>query len=491
MKIRTSFWLVFFLVWKLTSISQSVGVGTNTPHSSAQLDVNSTTKGTLITTMSSAQRKAISNPALGLLVFDIDKKTIYMFDGTQWLPFLFSVTEKNPPTYAQAQPSILNQNFGYKVAIYEDYAVIAANNGSAPGVPNSGRAYIFFRDNGVWKMQDILMANDAATGDDFGASVSINANYAIIGAPGADVNGDNNRGSVYVFSRTGTAWSQQNKITASDGQPNDFFGRAVSINNDNFLAIGANGDDIGGNSNQGSAYIFKGTAGIGGFIWTLQAKLTASDGDAGDNLGFSIAMSGSFVIAGAYGDDIGVNIDQGSVYSFYEFTNPAGWTSGQAYHQKITAADGDGSDFFGISVDINFNRLIVGASGDDIGPNPDQGSAYLYFRLGIPPFLWTAPEKITAADGAPNDNFGISVAVSTTHAVVGAYRSGDEAGIINPGSFYIYSGFNLVFSRKVADDVPDTNGYFGFSVAIFAYDILVGAYGKNNNAGQIAFLNVQ
>ena len=119
-----------------------------------------------------------------------------------------------------------------------------------------------------------LTAPDGAAFDQFGISVSISGDTAIIGARADDV-GAIDQGSAYIFVRSGTAWSLQQKLTASDGAASDNFGISVSISGDTAI-IGAYVDDVGTNSNQGSAYIFVRS----GAAWSLQQKLTASDGAA-------------------------------------------------------------------------------------------------------------------------------------------------------------------------------------------------------------------
>ena len=142
-------------------------------------------------------------------------------------------------------------------------------------------------------------------------SISADGAYAVIGARGA--NGQ--RGSAYIFVRSGTSWTQQAMLVASDGAANDNFGYSVSISADGaYAVIGAYGDDAGANSNQGSAYIFVRS----GTSWTQQAKLVASDGAASDYFGWSVSISadGAYVVIGAYADKVGANTTQGSAYIF-------------------------------------------------------------------------------------------------------------------------------------------------------------------------------
>jgi hypothetical protein len=167
----------------------------------------------------------------------------------------------------------------------------------------------------VWALTPIevakLIASDGASNDLFGTSVAVDGDTALIGASDDD-NGDHS-GSAYVFTRSAGVWTEQAKLTASDGATYDNFGYAISVDGDTAL-IGAFGDDDNG-ENSGSAYIFTRNAGV----WTEQAKLTASDGANGDYFGDSVAMDGDTALIGALFDyDIGP--DSGSAYVFSLFS---------------------------------------------------------------------------------------------------------------------------------------------------------------------------
>jgi len=193
-----------------------------------------------------------------------------------------------------------------------------------------------------------IIASDGAKYDYFGGSVAISGDYIIVGAPYAyDLD---NSGSAYIFKRNGTTWTEQDKINTSDSVGRDYFGRSVAISGD-YAVVGAYGgdddaDDAGERS--GSAYIFK----RDGTAWTEQAKITASDGAAGDHFGYSVAISGDYAVVGAYGGD------------------DAGWMSGSAYifkrngtaweeRAKITASDAMAEDFFGTSVAISSDYAVM------------------------------------------------------------------------------------------------------------------------------------
>ena len=203
-----------------------------------------------------------------------------------------------------ASDGVAHDVFGKSVSIFGDYAIISAGS-----VDSNGFCYIFKRSDTGWSQQAKLLASDGASQDLFGYSVSINDDYAVIGACGDDDNGSYS-GSTYIFSRSGTIWTEQAKLTASDGATDNYFGYSVSIFDD-YVVIGAFSDDDNGISS-GSAYVFNRDDTT---CWHQQTKLLAPDGAAYDKFGRSVSMSGNVVIIGADGnDDNGFN--SGSAYVF-------------------------------------------------------------------------------------------------------------------------------------------------------------------------------
>ena len=205
-----------------------------------------------------------------------------------------------------------------------------------------------------------LLASDGATSDSFGYSVAISGDTAIIGAYGDDANGADS-GSGYVYRYNGAEWIQTANLTASDGAAGDFFGYSVAID-DNIALVGAY-DDNG--SNSGSAYVFRFNAPS----WVQEAKLTASDGAAGDSFGVSVALNDDTAIIGAHRDDDN-GADSGSAY-VYRY-NGVEWIEA-----KLTASDGAAGDSFGYSVAISGEAAIIGAWDDDDNGS-GSGSAYLF-----------------------------------------------------------------------------------------------------------------
>jgi len=298
--------------------------------------------------------------------------------------------------------------FGGSVSIDGNYAIVGASGSDANGY-NYGSAYIFKRIGATWTEEQNLFASDGATDDNFGYSVSIDGDYAIVGA----FCDDGRTGSAYIFKRSGSTWTDEQKLTASDGSENDRFGWSVSIDGD-YVIAGAYKDDSG----TGSAYVFK----RNGTSWTEEQKLTASDGATWDQFGYSVSIDGNYAISGANCDDDHGGMS-GSAYVFKR--NGTSWTE----EQKLTASDGAESDFFGMSVSIDGNYAISGANGDD----GFTGSAYVFKRNGT---SWTKKQKLTASDGGTAEEFGWSVSINGNNAIIGAHTDDDNGG--NSGSAYVF-----------------------------------------------------
>jgi subtilisin family serine protease len=179
------------------------------------------------------------------------------------------------------------------------------NNISKPRIKIAD-ALIAISANNPFDFQAKITASDGAAADNFGYSVSISGNTAIVGVYGDD----NLKGSAYIYVRNGNVWTEQQKLTASDGASGDVFGESVSISGDTAI-VGARLDDIDANGNQGSAYIFVRS----GTVWTQQQKLTASDGAAGNEFGRSVSISGDTAVVGEPENDLGsANQNQGSAF---------------------------------------------------------------------------------------------------------------------------------------------------------------------------------
>ncbi len=420
-----------------------------------------------------------ATPTAGTIRWNSTTNDFEGYTGTEWLSLTKSNTlwgepHSNNENYSiTADDGAANDFFGQSVSISGDYAIVGAYLDDVGGNGNQGSAYIFHKSGNNWSQQAKITADDGADNDNFGKSVSISGDYAIVGAFFDKVAGKIDQGSAYIFHRSGANWTLQTKITASDGAAEDWFGASVSISGD-YTIVGANGDDVGGNADQGSVYIFHRS----GATWTQLAKITASDGAAVDHFGTSISISGNYAIVGASGDDVGGNSGQGSAYIFHR--SGANWTQ----QAKITASDGASEDLFGRSVSISGDYAIVGADYDDVGSNSNQGSAYIFHRSGV---SWTQQAHFTAPDGTVNDYFGKSVSMWEDYAIVGAIGY-DEGGNTEQGSAYIFHRSGSIWSQQTYITASDgaAHDHFGKSVSISGDYAIVGAsdYGVGVNTQQ-------
>jgi uncharacterized delta-60 repeat protein len=361
------------------------------------------------------------------------------------------------PTFA-----VTSDEFGNAVAISGDTVVVGSwldNTGSGE---DAGSAHVFTRSGATWSLQQILTASDGNSFDSFGSSVGINGDTIVVGSAYDDNAGGTDAGSAYVFVRSGSVWTQQAKLTASDGAASDRFGYSVSISGDT-IVVGAGFDDNAGGADAGSAYVFTRS----GTVWSQQQKLAASDAATADEFGISVAIDGDSVAVGSYENDNAGGTDAGAAYVFTR--SGTVWSQ----QQKLTASNGAASDYFGISVALSGNTVAVGAYQRDIG-GTNAGSAYIFTRSGA---VWTQQQEVTASDGAASDFFGIAVSLSGDTLVVGAYDDDTPAGA-DVGSAYVYRRYNSYWAEEkklTASDGID-NDHFGQAVAVDGDSLIVGAY---------------
>ncbi|CAL6327849.1 unnamed protein product [Bathycoccus prasinos] len=316
-----------------------------------------------------------------------------------------------------------------------------------------------------------LTASDGAYGDSFGTSIAFDGNTALIGAIGVDDNGSDS-GSVYVFTRTGTddsTWTETKKLTVSDGEENDHFGRSIAFDGNTAL-IGVEGIAV---------YVFTRT-GTDDSTWTETKKLTASDGASGDSFSTSIAFDGNTALIGATGDD-DKGYESGSVYVFTRTgTDDSTWTE----TKKLTASDGENSDMFGSLIAFDGNTALIGATLDD------AGSVYVFTRTGTDDSTWTETKKLTASDGAYGDSFGTSIAFDGNTALIGAI--GDDDSGSDSGSVYVFTRTGTDDStwtetKKLTASDGEENDHFGTSIAFDGNTALIGATWDDDSGSVYVF----
>lgn len=354
-----------------------------------------------------------------------------------------------------------NDYFGRSVSISGDWAVVGAPNHDA-----AGAAYVLSRSGTTWTEQAKLTASDGAANDFFGFSVVISGDTVVVGAVGDDDNGSNS-GSAYVFTRGGTTWTEQAKLTAGDGAADDWLGRSVSIGGDTAV-VGAFSDTV---VDWSAAYVFTRS----GTTWTEQAKLTASDGASYDHFGRSVSIDGDTVVVGAPVHNL-----KGAAYVYAR--SGTTWTE----QSKLTAGDGATSDWFGASVSIDCDTAVVGASRHDYN-GTDSGAAYVFTRSGT---TWAEQAKLTASDGATYDLFGASVSIDGDTTLVGAY--GDYENGPDSGTAFAFarSGSTWVEGAKLTAGDGAAGDLFGASVSISGDTAVVGAYGDDDNGAKSGSVHV-
>jgi cysteine-rich repeat protein len=325
-----------------------------------------------------------------------------------------------------------------------------------------------------------VTATDAAAGDSFGAAVSISGDTAIIGARFHSVGGTSS-GAAYILQRDqggANNWGQVKKLTATDAASGDRFGFTVSISGD-MAVVGAFAND-GAAADAGAAYIFQRNQG-GMNNWGQVKKLTASDAAISDELGESVSISGDLVIVGSRGDDDGGS-NSGSAYIF---ARNLGGLNNWGEVKKITASDAAPEDWFGLSVAISGDNAIVAAyANSDAGA--ESGSAYVFERNEGGVDNWGEVKKLTAADAAAGDRFGISVAIDGNTAIIGADL--DDLGVSDAGSVYIFErdfGGLKNWGEVVEFGASDAaiSDQFGFYVAIEGDTAIVGAPNSGSATG--------
>jgi hypothetical protein len=340
-----------------------------------------------------------------------------------WLCLLFSALAVATSYTEQAKltPSdraTFYNRFGTSVALSGDTALVAASGTKS--------AYVFVRDGSTWKEQQKLTDTHLSNG----WGVALSGDTALVGSS--------------VFVRSGTTWSLQQKLSASGGGV-ALSGNTALVGAEVFVRSGTtwhlqqkliehsgwyetalSGDtallghfrDDGKGEESGAAYVFVRS----GTTWSLQQKLTASDGDLYDKFGYAVALSGDTALIGAYGK-MTAREGHGAAYVFVR--DGTTWSQ----QQKLYPSDGTLENSipvksFGIAVALAANTALVGAD-EDQDKGSFSGAAYVFVRSGT---TWSQQQKLTASDGAEDDYFGVSVALSGDTVLVGASQDYDEKG---------------------------------------------------------------
>ncbi|MBA3534500.1 MAG: FG-GAP repeat protein [Ardenticatenales bacterium] len=374
-------------------------------------------------------------------------------------------------------------NFGWSMALSGDTLVIGAPGDEPSGLdPDAGSVYIFERNQGGtnrWGQVKKLFASDANTGALFGYSLALSADTLVVGAPKDDAPAVDS-GSAYVFERNGGGennWGETKKLVASDGAFDDQFGRDVAVSNST-IVVGAwlDGDE---GTNFGSAYIYERDEG-GAANWGEATRITPADASIGDHFGWIVGISLNTIVVSAIGDDDGGN-SSGAIYLFDRSGEDRNsWVE----VKKLRASDKAAGDQFGYSVDISSDTIVVGAVGDD-DKGINAGAVYFFGRHEGGANAWGQIIKRTAFDGAADNVFGGSVALSRDTVIVGSPASESSAGQVNSGAAYLFernlgglNNWGQMDKLTAPDEFSDDT--FGYSVMVDIDTVVIGAHNNDD-----------
>ncbi|MBK8170384.1 MAG: hypothetical protein IPK60_08550 [Sandaracinaceae bacterium] len=458
-----------------------------------------------------------------------------------------SVTNRGVIRYVKASNTGAGDELGFAIALSADgntLAVAAPTEASnATGIDgnqadnsaaNSGAVYIFTRTGSAWTQQAYIKASNTDATDFFGYSVSLTSdgNTLAVGAPyeasnatGINGNQSNNAGyagAAYVFTRTGSVWTQQAYIKSSNTEGFDWFGYPLTLSADGTtLAVASAWEDsnatgINGNqannsaTNAGAVYVFVRT----GSVWTQQAYVKASNISlySGFGNGLGLSSDGNTLAVGATGESSNATgIDGNQLNNFasaagaaYVFTRAGSVWSQQVY---IKASNAEASDYFGwcLALSSDGNTLAVGAyrersnatgiDGDQADNSADNaGAAYLFTRAGS---VWSQQAYVKASNTGMDDSFGYSVALSSDGdtLAVGAYQEASNAtriggnqvdnSAVGSGAVYVFSRTGSVWMQKAYAKALSTGAIgFGYSVALSSdgNTLAAGAPSESSNA---------
>ena len=311
--------------------------------------------------------------------------------------------------------------FGWSVALSGDTALVSAWGKTTKGHKHAGAVYVFVRAGAIWSQQAKLTALDAASDDNFGSSVALSGDTALIGAENKTVDGHKLAGAAYVFVRSGTTWSQQAKLSDPDAGTDNLFGLAVALSGDTTI-VGAPGKTVNGHNSAGAAYVFVRP----GTSWSQQAKLSDPDAAAGDSFGVSVALSGDEAVVGT-GKFVGSHSDAGAAYVFIR--------TGTTWSQQAELGGATAGSNFSGSVALSGDTAIIGAPGKAVNGHTEAGTAYVYARTGT---TWARQAEVTASDAAKGDVLGSSAALDGDTALVGAWGK-TVSGHSGAGAVYVVS----------------------------------------------------
>ena len=352
--------------------------------------------------------------------------------------------------------------FGISVAVSGDTALVGAYRADTLFGADAGTVYVFVRSAGQWMYQTQLLPGDGAPADQFGSSVAIDGDIAVVGVRGYDPDGVIDAGAAYAFTRMGGGWTQGVQMTADELHAGARLGTSVAVSGTTALIGAPNAAADLLTLNTGAAYVFVRGVKLG---WNQQQVLLAPSPQPGDAFGSSVALSGNTALAGAPNDDVaGVTSNSGSASVFTR--DGLVWS----LEQTLVATNAQNDDAFGFSVALSGDTALVGVSFDDTAAGNDAGSGYVFTRSAG---TWSQQAQLFASDAAASDNLGVAAALSGDVAVLGAW----QAGPADAGAAYVFTRNGTSWTQQPRllsrDGASDEN--FGTAVAVDGGIVLVSA----------------
>jgi FG-GAP repeat len=484
---RKFFPFTLFILFMMQSHAQNVGIGTTAP--AERLHVNGNVKAD---TLKPNAIKIVTNAGINkVLTSDAEGNAGWaelnsQMPGTSGGNVGFGLwgdcaTNGSISDYLPAGDTsgMVNDSLGFSVSMSGEFAITGAPKADIGGNANQGAVFVYRLVNNKWAFFKRLVDPSGAAGDEFGRSVSINGNNAMVGSPRDNILSNADQGSVCYFQFNGTDWVFVQKITDGAGAANDNFGFSVGISGNKAIA-GSPWDDVGANVNQGSVSFYE----YNGTSWAFKIKMTYSSGKAGDNLGFSVAIDGDNAVAGApfwnyeYGSGPTILEDQGTVIGYkYSGGNWANNTERKNNRLEI-------GEKFGYSVALAGNAAIVAETGYDAG----YGRARIYSYGSTISFV----SEFLVAKPTPgiDDAFGTSVAISGQYAIIGI-RGDDISSNVNEGSASLFTkvGNSWQHMQFISDPAGSAGNEMGTSVSLDATTkrFMIGAPGAFGHRGKVLF----
>ncbi|MET0552599.1 MAG: hypothetical protein ABW221_06150 [Vicinamibacteria bacterium] len=354
--------------------------------------------------------------------------------------------------------------FGSATALSGDTLLVGVPADSAADDKAVGAVSVLVRSGTTWTERQRLRVADGDEGDRFGASVAISGDTAVIGAPRRQTPSGMFAGAVYVFERTGGVWTERQRLFSPDGVHHDQFGSAVAIQGDT-MVVGAP-SWYSGNVDPGSAYTFTRTGGT----WSWQQTLVPAGAAGGDTFGAAVAISGDTIAVTAPLDDTTAGMDAGSAHVFVR--SGSAWTEQQA----LFAPDASIYAGFGQTVALTGDTLAVGAYTVFSAPVPVTGGVYVFGRTGA---VWSLGQTLHSADQTAGDGFGSAVVLEGSRMVVGAPWSAGAAPRTGAAYVFAISGATWTQQQKLgAADAQEFDG-LGTAIALSGDTIVAGVPGDD------------